>query len=137
MAVHPAMPGLSVTISIDDRAAPESGSASESSDIYRCYINCRSGAKYFIDVSLGIEVADDHTIKADKKRIRSMGSIDLRISRAQARGRVRFSIPSGRRQATSRAVVGSQALNIAGKALARSERNLTHGTCMSETFLII
>lgn len=52
MAVHPAMPGLSVTIIIDGTAAPESGSASESSDIYRCYINCRSGAKYSIDVSL-------------------------------------------------------------------------------------
>ncbi|EWZ78620.1 hypothetical protein FOQG_15914 [Fusarium oxysporum f. sp. raphani 54005] len=62
--------------------------------------------QYFVFSDLSsVEVADDHTIKADKKRIRSMGSIDLRISRAQARGRVRFSIPSGRRQATSRAVL--------------------------------
>ncbi|EXK23228.1 hypothetical protein FOMG_19992 [Fusarium oxysporum f. sp. melonis 26406] len=153
MAVHPAMPGLSVTIGIDGTAAPEFGSASALSGIYRFYTNCRSGAKYSIDVFVGsgfvcadasdllrfdvcidgrkvgwfyvskpthgpsnqflrfdhrcmteadgssspqyfvfselasVEVADDDTIKADKKRIRSMGSIDSRISRPQARGR--------------------------------------------------
>ncbi|KAK2667882.1 hypothetical protein RAB80_017073 [Fusarium oxysporum f. sp. vasinfectum] len=53
MAVHPAMPGLSVTISIDGTAAPESGSASALSGIYRFYTNYRSGAKYSIDVFVG------------------------------------------------------------------------------------
>lgn len=53
MAVHPSIPGLSVTISIDGKAAAEFGSSSELPDIHRCHINCRSGAEYSIDVSLG------------------------------------------------------------------------------------
>lgn len=75
-----------------------------------------------------VEDADHHKIKADKRRVRSMGSIDLRISQGQARSRVQFSDSNKRSPATLRTVVDNQALNVAGKALAGSKRYLSHVT---------
>ncbi|KAJ0129092.1 Uncharacterized protein HZ326_27805 [Fusarium oxysporum f. sp. albedinis] len=68
MAVHAAMPGLSVTISIDGTAAPEFGSPSDLPNIYRCYINRRAGANSSYDVSLDTRFVWAENALANQKR---------------------------------------------------------------------